>query len=34
MKNKIIAILICALLLIGTIPMSVFAQSNDDIIIL
>ena len=34
MKNKMIAMLVCVLLLIGVVPMTVFAQSSDDIIIL
>ena len=34
MKNKIIAILVCVLLVVGIMPTSVFAQSSDDIIIL
>ena len=34
MKNKIIAILVCVLLVVGIMPTSVFAQSNEDIIIL
>ena len=32
MKNKIIAMLVCLLLLIGGLPMSAFASSNDEIV--
>ncbi len=34
MKNKMIAMLVCVLLVVGMMPISVVAQSNDDIIIL
>ena len=34
MKNKWIAMLVCVLLVVGVMPISAFAQGNDDIIIL
>ena len=34
MKNKFIAIFVCVLLLIGSMPIAAFASNNDDIIIL
>ncbi|MBO5842952.1 MAG: bifunctional metallophosphatase/5'-nucleotidase, partial [Clostridia bacterium] len=34
MKNKIIAMIVCVLLLVSIVPFSAFAQSNDDIVIL
>ena len=34
MKNRIIALAICLVLVIGIIPMSVLAAENDDIVIL
>ena len=34
MKNKIIAIIICVVLIVGIMPVSAFAQSSDDIVIL
>ena len=34
MKNKIIALVVCVMLIVGIIPMSVLAAENDDIVIL
>ena len=34
MKNKIIAMIICVVLIVGIMPVSAFAQSSDDIVIL
>ncbi|MBO5841942.1 MAG: hypothetical protein J6R46_03000, partial [Clostridia bacterium] len=34
MKNKIIAMIVCILLLVSMMPTTAFAQNNDDIIIL
>ena len=34
MKNKILAVLFCVLFIVGIVPISAFAQNNDDIIIL